>query len=133
MSDPRDRRWVSFPVGFWSYGWLLHLSPVAIAVLFALQELPGARKRADTCSRTAGRRRRHRAHAAVQDRVGDQLAGQQQRVVQVDRHAPGADRFPHPAAGLRARGRPGGQPPSARQASSSGERRLAGAVGRTAR
>ena len=44
MSDPRGPRYVSFPIGFWSYGWLLHLSPVAIAVLFALHELLGGSK-----------------------------------------------------------------------------------------
>jgi hypothetical protein len=44
MSNPRDRRWVSFPIGFWSHGWLLHLSPVAIAVLFALREFLGGSK-----------------------------------------------------------------------------------------
>jgi hypothetical protein len=44
MSDTRGARYVSFPIGFWSYGWLLHLSPVAIAVLFALRELLGGSK-----------------------------------------------------------------------------------------
>ena len=44
MSDPRGTRYVSFPIGFWSHGWLLHLSPVAIAVLFALRELLGGSK-----------------------------------------------------------------------------------------
>ncbi len=28
---------MTIPIGFWSYGWLLHLSPVAIAVLFSLR------------------------------------------------------------------------------------------------
>jgi hypothetical protein len=38
LSDPRSRRpYVSFPTGFWHYGGLLHLSPVAIAVLFVLR------------------------------------------------------------------------------------------------
>lgn len=45
LSDPRSRRpYVSFPIGFWRYGWLLHLSPVAIAVLFALREHLGGSK-----------------------------------------------------------------------------------------
>jgi hypothetical protein len=44
MSDTRGGRYVSFPIGFWSHGWLLHLSPVAIAVLFALRELLGGSK-----------------------------------------------------------------------------------------
>ena len=44
ISDPRRTRYVSFPIGFWSHGWLLHLSPVAIAVLFALRELLGGSK-----------------------------------------------------------------------------------------
>jgi hypothetical protein len=44
MSDTRRGRYVSFPIGFWSHGWLLHLSPVAIAVLFALGELLGGSK-----------------------------------------------------------------------------------------
>ena len=41
---PRGQRYVSFPIGFWSHGWLLHLSPVAIAVLFALREHLGDSK-----------------------------------------------------------------------------------------
>ena len=48
LSDARGRRdmtpYVSFPIGFWRYGWLLHLSPVAIAVLFALREHLGGSK-----------------------------------------------------------------------------------------
>jgi hypothetical protein len=32
---------VSIPLGFWSKGWLLELSPVAIAVLFTLRERLG--------------------------------------------------------------------------------------------
>jgi hypothetical protein len=45
LSDPRRQGpYVSFPIGFWRYGWLLHLSPVAIAVLFALREHLGGSK-----------------------------------------------------------------------------------------
>jgi hypothetical protein len=44
MSDARGGRYVSFPIGFWSHGWLLHLPPVAIAILFALKELLGGSK-----------------------------------------------------------------------------------------
>jgi hypothetical protein len=44
MSDPRrGGRYVTFPIGFWSHGWLLHLSPVAIAVMFALREHLGGK------------------------------------------------------------------------------------------
>lgn len=32
---------MSIPLGFWSKGWLLELSPVAVAVLFALRERLG--------------------------------------------------------------------------------------------
>ena len=35
---------MSIPLGFWSHGWLLHLSPVAIGVLFSLRECLGGRK-----------------------------------------------------------------------------------------
>jgi hypothetical protein len=42
MSDPRiPRPYVSFPIEFWSNGWLLYLSPVAVAVMFALREFLG--------------------------------------------------------------------------------------------
>jgi hypothetical protein len=42
LSDPRSPRpYVSIPLGFWSEGWLLQLSPVAIAVLFSLRERLG--------------------------------------------------------------------------------------------
>jgi len=42
MSDPRHPRpYMTIPLGFWSKGWLLELSPVAIAVLFALRERLG--------------------------------------------------------------------------------------------
>jgi hypothetical protein len=44
MSDTRSGRYISFPIGFWRHGWLLHLSPVAIAVLFALREFLGGSK-----------------------------------------------------------------------------------------
>jgi hypothetical protein len=45
LSDPRiPRPYVSIPLGFWSHGWLLQLSPVAIAVLFSLRECLGGRK-----------------------------------------------------------------------------------------
>ena len=43
MGDHRRGRYVTFPIGFWSHGWLLHLSPVAIAVLFALREHLGGK------------------------------------------------------------------------------------------
>ena len=36
---------MTIPIGFWFYGWLLQLSPTAIAVLFALQECLGGHKR----------------------------------------------------------------------------------------
>jgi hypothetical protein len=42
MDNPRrNMRYMSMPLGFWSQGWLLHLSPVAIAVLFSLRERLG--------------------------------------------------------------------------------------------
>jgi hypothetical protein len=45
MSDPRHPRpYVSISLGFWSQGWLLHLSPVAIAVFFSLRERLGGYK-----------------------------------------------------------------------------------------
>lgn len=48
LIDPRNRKpyvpYVSFPIGFWRHGWLLHLSPVAIAVMFALRERLGGSK-----------------------------------------------------------------------------------------
>jgi hypothetical protein len=44
MGDPRSGRYVSLPIGFWSNGWLLYLSPVAIAVMLALSELLGGSK-----------------------------------------------------------------------------------------
>jgi len=44
MGDPRRGRYVSLPIGFWSNGWLLYLSPVAIAVMLALSELLGGSK-----------------------------------------------------------------------------------------
>ena len=46
LSNPRiPRPYVSIPLGFWSKGWLLQLSPVAIAVLFSLRERLGGYKR----------------------------------------------------------------------------------------
>jgi hypothetical protein len=45
MGDPRSPMpYVSIPLGFWSRGWLLHLSPVAVAVLFSLSEHLGGYK-----------------------------------------------------------------------------------------
>jgi hypothetical protein len=42
LPDPRRQApYVTVPIGFWSHGWLLHLSPVAIAVMFSLRELLG--------------------------------------------------------------------------------------------
>jgi hypothetical protein len=39
LENPRSNRpWMTIPIGFWSRGWLLQLSPVAIAVLFSLRE-----------------------------------------------------------------------------------------------
>lgn len=39
LENPRSRRpWVTIPISFWSRGWLLQLSPVAIAVMFSLRE-----------------------------------------------------------------------------------------------
>jgi hypothetical protein len=42
LANPRHSRpfvpWMTIPIGFWSRGWLLQLSPVAIAVLFSLRE-----------------------------------------------------------------------------------------------
>lgn len=39
LENPRRSvPWVTIPIGFWSRGWLLQLSPVAIAVLFSLRE-----------------------------------------------------------------------------------------------
>jgi hypothetical protein len=43
MGNPRRDRYVTFPIGFWSHGWLLHLSPVAIAVMFAMREHLGGK------------------------------------------------------------------------------------------
>ena len=40
----RTQPWVTMPIEFWSYGWLLALSPTGIAVLFALTERLGGRK-----------------------------------------------------------------------------------------
>jgi hypothetical protein len=42
--DGERSPYVTIPIGFWSYGWLLHLSPVAIAVLFSLREHLGGYK-----------------------------------------------------------------------------------------
>jgi hypothetical protein len=45
LSDPRGQSpYVTIPVEFWHYGWLLHLSPIAIAVLFSLREHLGGYK-----------------------------------------------------------------------------------------
>jgi hypothetical protein len=39
LSDPHGQRpYVNIPIEFWKYGWLLELSPVAIAVMFSLRE-----------------------------------------------------------------------------------------------
>jgi len=45
LEDPRHglRRYVSLPIEFWSLGWLLELSPTAIAVMLALSELLGGK------------------------------------------------------------------------------------------
>jgi hypothetical protein len=45
LSNPRRQSpYVTIPIQFWEYGWLLHLSPVAIAVLYALREHLGGYK-----------------------------------------------------------------------------------------
>lgn len=45
MPDPRAiKPYVTIPIAFWSLGWLLELSPVAIAVLFSLEEALGGYK-----------------------------------------------------------------------------------------
>jgi hypothetical protein len=45
LRDPRHPRpYVSIPIGFWSRGWLVQLSPVAIAVMFVLREVLGGYK-----------------------------------------------------------------------------------------
>ena len=45
MPDPRSNRpYLTIPIGFWSQGWLLALSPVADVVLFALGEALGGAK-----------------------------------------------------------------------------------------
>jgi hypothetical protein len=45
MPDPRSSRpYVTIPIEFWSEGWLLALSPTAIAVLFAVIERLGGQK-----------------------------------------------------------------------------------------
>ncbi|WP_163507695.1 hypothetical protein [Fodinicola acaciae] len=45
LSDPRSTRpYVTLPIGFWADGWLLDLSPRAIAVLLALRERLGGVK-----------------------------------------------------------------------------------------
>ncbi len=42
LQDPRpDGRYLTMPLNFWSNGWLIDLSPTAIAVLFALRERLG--------------------------------------------------------------------------------------------
>jgi hypothetical protein len=45
LTNPRQQGpWVTVPIGFWSQGWILELSPVGIAVLFALLERLGGEK-----------------------------------------------------------------------------------------
>jgi hypothetical protein len=45
LSDPHGQRpYVNIPIEFWKYGWLLELSPVAIAVMFSLREHLGGYK-----------------------------------------------------------------------------------------
>jgi hypothetical protein len=45
MVNPRQHmKYMSIPLGFWSQGWLLELSPVAIAVLFSVRERLGGIK-----------------------------------------------------------------------------------------
>lgn len=46
----RSRRYISVPLGFWRNGWLIDLSPTAIALLFVLLELQAGREGPQTVS-----------------------------------------------------------------------------------
>lgn len=46
----RSKSYISVPLGFWKHGWLIELSPTAIALLFVLLELQAGREGPQTVS-----------------------------------------------------------------------------------
>jgi hypothetical protein len=88
LTNPRSHGpWLTIPIGFWSYGWLLHLSPVGIAVLFSLSELLGGYKTPRYMLRD-----RHESYGLSHDTWTRGISElKENRLLEVDRNPQGSD------------------------------------------